>query len=126
MIQVKWVAAIVFIYVIGFILGTTFYQIPYTNSFGQSSQQSELSYLTSFGQTNTNSTSGSYSLMSVPTTAPNYFDTLMNAAFLHFPFFEGAGYDLVYYIFILPFVAIPGVLAILYALYLLVVAILPF
>ena len=126
MIQVKWIAAIVFIYIIGFILGTTFYQIPYTDSFGHGTQESELSYLTSFGQTNTNSNSGNYSLMSVPSTAPNYFSTLMNAAFLHFPFFIGAGYDLVYYIFILPFVAIPGVLAILYALYLLVVAILPF
>jgi len=126
MIQVKWVAAILLIYIIGIILGGTYDQVWVDNINGIPAPESELRYLTTFGQTNTNSTSGTFSAISVPTQAPNYFSTLMNVAFLHFQFFQGAGYDMVYYIFILPFVAIPGVLAILYALYLMVVAILPF
>jgi hypothetical protein len=126
MIQVKWVAAIVLIYIIGFILGTTYDTIPYTNQYGAATQETTLQYLTTFGQTNASSNSGNYGLISIPMTLPTYFSTLVNAAFLHFSFFQGQGYDMVYYIFILPFVAIPGVLAIAYALYLMVVAILPF
>jgi hypothetical protein len=126
MIQVKWVAAIVLVYIIGFILGATYDMIPYTSAYGQTTQESTLTYLSDFGQTNTASTSGSFSIVSIPTTAPNYFSTLMNAAFLHFSFFQGTGYDVVYYLFILPFIALPGVLAVLYALYLMIVAILPF
>jgi hypothetical protein len=126
MIQVKWVAAILLIYIIGFILGTTYETVTFQNQYGGYTQESELSYLTSFGQTNTSSTSGTYNIINIPTTAPNFFNVLMNAAFLRFTFFQGQGYDMVYYIIILPFVALPGVLAILYALYLLVIALFPF
>ena len=126
MIQVKWIAAIVLVYVIGFFLGTTYDMINYTDAYGNATQESTLTYLSTFGQTNTNSSSGTYSLVSIPSATPNYFSTLMNAAFLHFSFFQGAGYSTVYYILILPFIALPGVIAIAYALYLMVIAILPF
>lgn len=121
MIQVKWIAAIVFVYIIGMILGAT-----YDSSWSGSQAEDKLDKLSSFSQTNVNSTSGQFSFMAVPTTAPSFFSNLVNIAFLHFSFFQETPYNMIYFIFILPFIALPGVIAILYALYLAVIAILPF
>jgi hypothetical protein len=119
MIQVKWVSAIVLVYIIGVLLGGTFDTV-----WNGTEMQSKLEFLTTF--TNTSTATNTFDVVSIPSTSANYFQVLMDVATLHFSFMQGTGYTLVYILIILPFIVIPGVLAILYALYLMLVAILPF
>ena len=76
-------------------------------STGQQVSESQLDYITSFSsQGYTNSAVGT--VTSVPTWTGNWFTAFWQCATVHPSFMQGAGYDIVYYIIILPFVAIPG------------------
>ena len=124
MIQVKWVAAILFIFIIGFILSGTYDQVWVETPTGQQVSESQLDYITSFSsQGYTNSAVGT--VTSVPTWTGNWFTAFWQCATVHPSFMQGAGYDIVYYIIILPFVAIPGILAIAYALYMALTSLIP-
>ena len=86
--------------------------------------QTDLEYLADFKNTiYTTTTYGTQ--VNIPTAMSNYFQTVVKVATLHFEFMQGTGYTMVYWIIVVPFVVLPGLLAIFYALYLMLIAILP-
>jgi hypothetical protein len=123
MLPVKWLAAICFIYIIGIFLGATF-EIHTGTDWAGNSGQTQLSYLLDFK--NAVQTTDKFNVVNIPTAASNYFNAVVQVATLNFEFFQGTGYSMVYWILIIPFIVIPGVAAIFYALYLMLIAILPF
>jgi hypothetical protein len=124
MIQVKWVAAILIVFLMGFVLSGTYDQVWVETPTGQQVQESEFNYVTSFSSASyTNNAVGT--VTSVPTWTGNWFTAFWQCATFNPTFMQGTGYQMVRYFILLPFITIPGLLAIGYALYMALTSLIP-
>jgi hypothetical protein len=121
MVNTKWFAFFVFIYIIGMYMGASF-EKHIGSAWSGTGEVTTLEYLTNFSNLVVmNAEVGS---LSFPMPNPQYFSALLKVMTFNFEFLQGTGYSMIYQIILTPF-AVIGIVSLLGLTYQLVRGILP-
>ena len=121
MLNSKWFAFFVFIYILGMYLGSTFEKHIGT-AWSGTSTVTTLQYLTNIS--NIIVMNPFIGAISIPAPNSEYFTTLVRVMTLNFEFIQGTGYSMLYQIVLTPFAAV-GAISLIVFMYQIIQGILP-